>query len=369
MANEKVLREDLAALELSALLRRPDNAQIPATEFIRDSVDQRLLGADNCQIRAQLFRQAGESWDVRQIRLNTLCVLRNSAISWSAPDIRDRATLPQLPNECVLPTPTSNDQNLHRSCHIMSYSAPCQQVSWLWPLCTDAISDLIELFMTHSPADPTANQRLSLNEIARILAPYVPKPVSDQQLTSIAKYLELLKKWNETIPLTSIQEDTELVARHFGESMFADSVLDMPLGRLADVGSGAGFPGLPLKIASPGLNVTLIEPNIKKCAFLREIQVSLGLSAVEIVRSRYEDFKAEPNSFDFICSRALGGYKRLLQWSSSVLKPQGRVILWLGSEDSNMLARTKGWIWDLPAKIPESRHRVLLTGRPAAPPR
>jgi 16S rRNA (guanine527-N7)-methyltransferase len=182
---------------------------------------------------------------------------------------------------------------------------------------------------------------------------------------AITRYLELLKKWNETIALTSIEEDTELVARHFGESMFAGSVLEMPLGRLADVGSGAGFPGLPLKIAFPALHITLIEPNIKKCAFLREVQGSLSLSGVEIARSRYEDFRVEPYSFDFICSRALGGYKRLLQWSKTVLKPRGRVILWLGSEDSNILARTKSWTWELPAKIPESKHRVLLVGTPA----
>ena len=219
--------------------------------------------------------------------------------------------------------------------------------------------------MTQIPANESIKQHLSLDEIASILSPYVPKAPSEQQLVAIARYLELLKKWNETIPLTSIEQDTELVARHFGECMFAGSVLEMPHGRLADLGSGAGFPGLPLKIAFPELHITLIEPNMKKCAFLREVQHSLSLSGVEIVRSRYEDFRAEPYCFDFICSRALGGHKRLLQWSKTALKPRGRVILWLGSEDSNILARTKNWIWELPAKIPESKHRVLLFGIPA----
>lgn len=208
--------------------------------------------------------------------------------------------------------------------------------------------------------------RLSLQEISRALSPYVGRAVSDSQLITIAKYLELLKKWNQTVPLTSIEEDTEVVARHLGESMFAASLVPLDSGRLADVGSGAGFPGFPLKIASPELHITLIEPNIKKCAFLREVQGSLGMSGVEVVRSRYEDFAATTDSFDFVCSRALGGYRRLLQWSKSVLKAKGCVILWLGIEDSNLMARTKGWNWELPVSIPESRRRVILIGRPAS---
>jgi 16S rRNA (guanine527-N7)-methyltransferase len=205
---------------------------------------------------------------------------------------------------------------------------------------------------------------LSRDEIGLILLPYGGKALTNSQLASLAKYLELLKKWNQTIPLTAIQDDTEVVARHFGESIFAGSLLPLSRGRLADVGSGAGFPGLPLKIAFPELQVTLLEPNIKKCAFLREVQSALGLPNVEVVRSRYEDFHAAPASFDFVCSRALGGYKKLLLWSKVVLKPGGHAILWLGTEDSNLLTRVKGWNWALPFKTPESRQRVLLMGTP-----
>jgi 16S rRNA (guanine527-N7)-methyltransferase len=206
------------------------------------------------------------------------------------------------------------------------------------------------------------NESLSRDEIAHILLPYGGKALTDSQLASLAKYLELLKRWNQTMPLTSIQDDTEIVARHFGESIFAGSLLPMSRGRLADVGSGAGFPGLPLKIAFPELQVAPLEPNLKKCAFLREVQAALGLSNVEVVRTRYEDFHSAPGSFDFVCCRALGGYKRLLLRSKTVLKPAGHVILWLGTEDSNVLTRVKGWNWALPVKLPESRQRVLLMG-------
>jgi 16S rRNA (guanine527-N7)-methyltransferase len=211
------------------------------------------------------------------------------------------------------------------------------------------------------------SESLSLYEIARALSPFLTKPLADPQLVRISKYVALLKRWNQTIPLTSIEDDSEILVRHFGESIFAASLLAIDRGRLADVGSGAGFPGLPLKIAFPDLQVSLIEPNIKKCAFLREVQANLGLSGVEIVRTRYEDFPSAPDSFDFISSRALGGYKHLLLWSRTVLRPEGKVILWVGVEDSNLLSKANGWIWELPVNIPESRRRVVLIGKPASP--
>ena len=77
--------------------------------------------------------------------------------------------------------------------------------------------------------------RLSLDEIRRVLLPYGGNGLTDSQLASLAKYLELLKKWNQTVPLTSIENDTEIVARHFGESIFPASLLPISRGRLADV--------------------------------------------------------------------------------------------------------------------------------------
>lgn len=205
---------------------------------------------------------------------------------------------------------------------------------------------------------------LSLAEISIALSPYIAAPLADPQLAKIAAYLGLLKKWNQTIPLTSIEDDSEIIARHFGESIFAGRFLGVESGRLADVGSGAGFPGLALKIAFPSLRVTLIEPNLKKCAFLREIKEVLSLESVEIARSTYENLAAMPESFDFICARALGGYRRLLQWSRRVLKkPDGRVFLWLGVDDSVSISRLEGWNWQFPVNIPESKRRVLLIGQ------
>ena len=217
--------------------------------------------------------------------------------------------------------------------------------------------------MINTMAGDNGGQLLTV-DISAALHPYLREPLSEAQLANIATYIRLLKKWNQTIPLTSIEDQTEIVARHFGESLFAATPLPMEHGRLADVGTGAGFPGLALKIVAPELQLVLVEPNIKKCAFLREAQAALRFTGVEVIRKRYEDFAAEPHSFDFICSRALGHYKQLLQWAKPALKNSGHVLLWLGVDDSNSITRIKGWHWGLPEKIPESRRRVILIGRP-----
>lgn len=212
------------------------------------------------------------------------------------------------------------------------------------------------------------NVALSLADVATALAPF-GIALADAQLASISRYVDLLLIWNQSVNLTAILDPVEIVSRHFGESIFAGSFISMHLGRLADVGTGAGFPGMPLKIAFQDLSVVLLEPNRKKCAFLTEAKSALGLSGVlsgvRIERTGYEGFNASQLPFDFVCCRALGNYRRFLRWAKKALGPQGRVILWLGVDDSIMVGRTRDWYWEIPVKIPESRRRVLLVGRPA----
>jgi 16S rRNA (guanine527-N7)-methyltransferase len=213
--------------------------------------------------------------------------------------------------------------------------------------------------MRNNPQSP-----LSLEEIARALSPFATGIVlPGDALAKIRSYVELLAAWNRSVSLTAIDDKVEIVARHFGESIFAGSAVPIRDGRLADVGTGAGFPGLPLKIVSPGLSVVLLEPNLKKCAFLNEVKRELALSDVEVSRSRYEEYRSGGASFDFVCSRALGDYRRLLRWARTVLARDGQVVLWLGEEDSILIGRTRGWSWDLPIRIPESSRRVIQVGR------
>src|SRR6266513_1456917 len=102
-------------------------------------------------------------------------------------------------------------------------------------------------------------------------------PVFDDQVLQIQQYIKILLTWNAKINLTAIRDPLEILHRHFCESMFAGISVPIERGRLADVGSGGGFPGLPLKIMRPGLQVSLIESNLKKATFLAEVIRELGL--------------------------------------------------------------------------------------------
>ena len=154
------------------------------------------------------------------------------------------------------------------------------------------------------------------------------------------------------------------MARHFGESMFICSLMPVEKCRLADIGSGAGFPGLALKIACPELRLTLIEANKKKCAFLSEAVRALELENVEVMPVRFEEARVAPDFAEVVTVRAVGGFLDILRWAKTALARRGHVILWLGGEDSTRVSSTPGWIWKPTVKIPESQRRFVLIGRP-----
>ena len=187
--------------------------------------------------------------------------------------------------------------------------------------------------------------------------------LSPGQASQVRDYTQLLIKWNQQLSLTTIVDPVEMISRHFGESMFAARLEDLRNGRLADLGTGAGFPGLALKIFRPNLQVILIESNRKKCAFLAEVLRALGLNGVAIRNGRYEELDFQPGFADFVAARAIGGFRTLLSFAQRALAPQGRVILWVGFDDSVKLSNSPGWIWMPPAHIPESRRRFVMIGR------
>src|SRR5258708_20635618 len=134
----------------------------------------------------------------------------------------------------------------------------------------------------------------------------------EAQVARIREYTSILLRWNRSLSLTSITDPVEIVRRHFGESMYASKLLPVENCRLADVGTGAGFPGLALKIACPGIHVTLIESNKKKCAFLSEVVRNLGFTDVEIHPERFEQIRPETLLSNIITSPAVGLFKQLL---------------------------------------------------------
>lgn len=211
---------------------------------------------------------------------------------------------------------------------------------------------------------------LSDLRIAAILAEYsIATDGESALIEGIQSYISLLLEWNRSISLTTITDPEEIVRFHFGEGLFAASCVPITDGRLADVGAGAGFPGLPLRMLIPSLDLTLIESNAKKAAFLAEVARRLSLDRVGVFRGRMEGFGAKlgpesPTGFDFITARAFGQFDRLLAWSRAHLSASGRLVLWLGQDDVDSISRGDHWIWAEPVQIPGSKRRFILSGMP-----
>jgi 16S rRNA (guanine527-N7)-methyltransferase len=187
--------------------------------------------------------------------------------------------------------------------------------------------------------------------------------LTEDQVEKIQLYIGLLLLWNQKLSLTSITDHREILSRHFGESLFASKSIDFGKSRLADVGPGAGFPGLALKIILPKLQLFLIEQHTKKCAFLNEAARLLDLQDVRVLRSTYEALPPELAGFDFIVSRAVGNYKNLVRWAHTRLNASGMLVLWLGSADTAKVMDLSGWAWGPPIAIPNTRNNVILTGK------
>lgn len=210
-----------------------------------------------------------------------------------------------------------------------------------------------------------ADDGLPLTKIREILEAY-HRPLRTGIEEPVHRYVQLLAKWGEKMSLTAIKEPEEVIRTHFGESLFALSVAELAEGRLADVGTGAGFPGLALKLAIPEIPVTLIEPNKKKCAFLHEIVRELGLQGVVVASSSFENANIGENSLATVTSRALGREKRFFEWCRRSLSLDGDLLLWLGADDCRAAQNTKGWDWMQPVLIPGTINRYILRGRPGS---
>ena len=186
--------------------------------------------------------------------------------------------------------------------------------------------------------------------------------LSDSQVEQIQQYTKILWTWNDKVNLTAIRDPLEILYRHFCESMFGATLLPVENCRLADVGSGGGFPGLPLKIMRPDLQLFLVESNVKKATFLAEVIRELGLTDARVLVSRYEELAEEVAPLDVICSRALGGFSNFLTWAASPSVSAKQVLLWLGGRDLEEVRAQPSWTWSEPLPIPKSLQRFLLTG-------
>lgn len=237
--------------------------------------------------------------------------------------------------------------------------------------------------------------------IAELLKPSVAVELSQKQLINISMYIDILLKWNQKMNLTAVRRPEEIVTRHFGESLFAaqriiphvgagahtrpaeqssatsfDSAQDRPPRTsgsasdevasngitLVDVGSGAGFPGLPIKIWAPEIRLALIESNNKKATFLKEIVRALGLDGVEVFTGRAENFPVA--SASIVTLRAVERFESILPIAAGLVRAKGRLALLIGNaqiEQAKSVLKDLEWQAALP--VPMSHNRVVLVGK------
>jgi 16S rRNA (guanine527-N7)-methyltransferase len=197
--------------------------------------------------------------------------------------------------------------------------------------------------------------------VKRELAPY-GFSASEELANRTLRYIDLLLRWNERMSLTAVRSPVEILRFHFGESLFAIRAAGIRKGRLADFGSGAGFPAAPLAMALPTLAAILIEANSRKCAFLSELKRVIRLSNASIHAGRAETVDLT-EKFDFVVARAVA-YEGVLGWARKRLIVGGSIVLWLGAKDVAEVRGTGGWQWHDPVQIPGSRERFILRGMP-----
>jgi 16S rRNA (guanine527-N7)-methyltransferase len=227
--------------------------------------------------------------------------------------------------------------------------------------------------------------------IAELLQPFLPeandqRPTTDDALyQSISTYIDILQHWNARINLTAIRNEEEIVTRHFGESLFAarhlfPKVYPVPPvspvvkdfgvannqrpttnDRVADIGSGAGFPGIPIKLWAPNIVLTLIESNQKKATFLRELTRALTLTDIDIQNVRAETLP--PSTFEVVTLRAVERFEDVLPIAARLVAPTGRLALLISSSQEEAAhSALPNIAWDPSLPIPQSQSRQLLIG-------
>ncbi|KRG68322.1 16S rRNA (guanine(527)-N(7))-methyltransferase RsmG [Pseudoxanthomonas dokdonensis] len=193
---------------------------------------------------------------------------------------------------------------------------------------------------------------------------------ADALAPPLLAYLALLARWNRTYNLTAIRDPREMVTRHLLDSLAMHGFVSS--GHLADLGTGPGLPGIPLAIAHPRLQVTLVESNGKKARFLREAVRQLGLGNARVAESRAEAL-VEPGAYDIITARALDVLDGIIAVGGHLLKPNGKLLAMKGVlPTSEIAALPAGWGVEaiLPLAVPGligERHLVIV-GRTEAKP-
>ena len=184
--------------------------------------------------------------------------------------------------------------------------------------------------------------------------------INDTQLKQLNRYYELLVEWNEKINLTSIIEKKDVYLKHFYDSLMMSEVIDLKNEEsLCDIGTGAGFPGLVLKIVYPNLKITLLDALEKRIKFLNIVIKELDLKNIEAVHTRSEDYaKDKRNKFDITTARAVAHLSTLLEYAIPLTK-EGKYFIPLKANVDEEILETSNALKQLNTKLLEKKEIFL----------
>ncbi len=177
--------------------------------------------------------------------------------------------------------------------------------------------------------------------------------ITDLQVQQFYKYMNLLIEWNNKMNLTAITEPKEIILKHFVDSIIACKYLKNE-SNLIDIGTGAGFPGIPLKIMKSNIHITLLDSLNKRTIFLKEVVKELELKNIEVYHGRAEEFGQNikyREKFDVVTSRAVANLSTLVEYMLPFIKIQGLCICMKGSEVKEEISNAKNAIKLLGGKI------------------
>ena len=186
--------------------------------------------------------------------------------------------------------------------------------------------------------------------------------LTNKQINQLDEYASFLVEYNENINLTSITEYEDILEKHFYDSLLLSFHIDLK-GTLVDVGTGAGFPGVVLKIVYPELRVLLLEPIKKRCIFLNELINRLGLIDIEVKNVRGEEYSlSNKESYDFVTARAVTNMSNLIEICGAMVKIDGYFIALRGLEGENELKNSKKAYETMGFSLEKQINEELLDG-------
>lgn len=163
--------------------------------------------------------------------------------------------------------------------------------------------------------------------------------LTEEKLEKLNKFYNLLIEWNKKINLTRIEKEDEVYLKHFYDSLTIAKVVDLSeIKTLCDIGTGAGFPGIVLKIFYPNLKITLIDSLQKRVNYLNEIIKDLGLDNIEAIHVRGEDYKGQ---YDVVTSRAVANIEKLLVYTMHLVSPTGIFVAMKGDIEKELTLDVK----------------------------